>query len=115
MGLSHGTRCNIRRQLAHTSARSLDLGISGRRDVRNRVWGSSPWWHPAAACLTWQLGGYQPWALSVVVEPGTGGVLTVGELAICAGWPALGAVMAWMLARAQTRADISSDSHVATH
>jgi hypothetical protein len=40
-------------------------------------------------------------------EGGTRGFLSVGELAICAAWLALGAVMTWILSGPQTRADSS--------
>jgi hypothetical protein len=43
------------------------------------------------------------------------GVLSVGEMAICAALLALGGAMTWILSGPQTRADSSvSDSNVAT-
>jgi len=86
--------------------------------VRLRGWRPRNWLRVAGWASTWVAG----WALmnqavdwGIAGENGTGGVLTVGELAICAGWLALGAVMAWILASAQTQTDSSSDSHVAPH
>jgi hypothetical protein len=48
-------------------------------------------------------------------ESGTRGVLSVGEMAICAAWLVLGGAMTWILATPQSRADSSRDSNVATH
>ena len=48
-------------------------------------------------------------------EGGSRGVLSVGELAICATWLALGGAMTWILSSPQTRADSSvNDTNVAT-
>ena len=45
---------------------------------------------------------------------GRGGVLSVGELAVCAAWLALGGAMTWILSGPQTRAESSvSDGNVA--
>jgi hypothetical protein len=52
------------------------------------------------------------WAIAG--ENGTSSGLSVGELAICAGWLALGGAMTWILSAPQSRADSSSDSNVAT-
>jgi hypothetical protein len=83
-----------------------------------RGWRPRNWLRVAAWASSWVAGlalmnQAADWAIAG--EDGTGGVISVGELAICAGWLALGAVMTWILARPQTRADSSSDSHVATH
>ena len=53
------------------------------------------------------------WA--VAGEGGSRGVLSVGEMAICAAWLVLGGVMTWILSGPLTRADSSSsDRDVAT-
>jgi hypothetical protein len=53
------------------------------------------------------------WA--VAGEGGSRGVLSVGEMAICAAWLVLGGVMTWILSSPLTRADSSSsDRDVAT-
>jgi len=53
--------------------------------------------------------------LAAAGEGGTRGVLSVGEMAICAAWLVLGAAMTWILSVPQTRAGSRfSDSNVAT-
>jgi hypothetical protein len=81
---------------------------------------------PTAQFWLWVAGWAGSWAAGLALmnqaadwaiagENGTGGVLSVGELAICAAWLALGGAMTWILSGPQTRADSRSDSNVATH
>lgn len=85
--------------------------------VRLRGWGPRNWLRVAGWAGSWVAGlvlmnQTADWAAAG--EGGTRGVLSVGELAICATWLALGAVMTWILSGPQTRADSSaSDGSVA--
>ncbi len=86
--------------------------------VRLRGWRPRNWLRVAGWAGSW-VAGLTPmnqaaeWA--VAGEGGTRGVLSVGELAICAAWLALGGAMTWILSGPQTRADSSvSDSSAAT-
>jgi hypothetical protein len=85
--------------------------------VRLRGWRPRNWLRAAGWAGSWVAGFAlmnQAAAWAIAGENGTGGDLSVGELAICAGWLALGSAMTWILSTAQTRADSSSDSNVAT-
>ena len=95
---------------------SLPVLIAGF--VRLRGWRPRNWLRAAGWAILWVAGlvfmnQAADWAIAG--ENGTRSGLSVGELAICAGWLALGGAMTWMLSARQTRADSSSDSNVATH
>jgi hypothetical protein len=87
--------------------------------VRLRGWRSRNWLRAAGWAGSWLAGlalmiQAADWAAAG--EDGTRGVLSVGEMAICAAWLALGGAMTWILSGPHTRADSSvSDSNVATH
>jgi len=84
--------------------------------VRLRGWWPRYWLRLACWAGSWVAGLVlmnQTAGWAAAGEGGTRGVLSVGELAICAGWLALGAVMTWILSGPQTRADSSvSDGSV---
>lgn len=86
--------------------------------VRIRGWRPRNWLRVAGWAGSWVAGlalMSQAAELAVAGEGGTRGVLSVGEMAICAAWLALGGAMTWILSGPQTRADSSvSDSNVAT-
>jgi hypothetical protein len=82
---------------------SVPLLIAGF--VRFRGWGSRNWLRVPGWAGSWVAGlvlmnQTADWAAAG--EGGTRGVLSVGELAICAAWLALGALMTWILARLPT-------------
>jgi len=86
--------------------------------VRLRGWWPRYWLRVAGWAGSWVAGlvltnQTADWAAAG--QGGTRGFLSVGELAICAAWLALGGAMTWILSGPQTRADSSvSDSNVAT-
>ena len=86
--------------------------------VRLRGWRPRNWLRVTAWAGSWVAGLallYQSAEWAVAGEDGNRGVLSVGEMAICAAWLALGVAMTWILSGPQTRADSSvSDSNVAT-
>jgi hypothetical protein len=96
---------------------SLPLLVAGF--VRLRGWRARNWVRAGGWVGSWVAGlVLMDWAGGLAVDGfdgGTRGVLTVGELAICAAWLLLGGAMTWILSSPQTRADSSSDSNVATH
>jgi hypothetical protein len=94
---------------------SVPLLVAGF--VRLRGWRPRNWLRVAGWAGSWVAGlalmdQAAEWA--VAGEGGTRGVLSVGEVAICAAWLALGGAMTWILSGLQTRADSSSASNVAT-
>lgn len=95
---------------------SVPLLVAGF--VRLRGWRPRNWLRVAGWAGSWWAGlalmdQAAEWA--VAREGGTRGVLSVGEMAICAAWLALGGAMTWILSGPRTRADSSvSDSNVAT-
>ncbi len=86
--------------------------------VRIRGWRPRKWLRVAGWAGSWVAGlalMNQTADLAAAGEGGARGVLSVGELAICAAWLALGGAMTWILSGPQTRADGSlRDSNVAT-
>jgi hypothetical protein len=85
--------------------------------VRLRGWRPRNWLRVAAWAGSWVAGlalinQTAEWAAAGV--GGTRGFLSVGEIAICAAWLALGGAMTWILSGRKTRADSSSASNVAT-
>jgi hypothetical protein len=85
-----------------------------------RLCGGRPrhWLRAAAWAGSWIAGLALMNQATELVAAGLGdthGVLSVGELAICAAWLVLGGAMTWILAAPQSRADSSNDSNVATH
>ena len=86
--------------------------------IRLRGWRPRNWLRVAGWASLWAAGLallYQSAEWTAAGEGGTRGVLSVGEMAICAAWLALGGAMTWILSSPQTRADSSvSDSNVAT-
>jgi len=69
--------------------------------VRLRGWRPHNWLRVAGWAGSWVAGMalmIQAAEWVVAGEDGTGGVLRVGEMAICAAWLMLGAVMTWILA-----------------
>jgi hypothetical protein len=95
---------------------SLPVLIGGF--VQLRGWRPRNWLRVAGWAILWMAGMVlmnqaADWAIAG--ENGTRSDLSVGELAICAGWLALGGAMTWILSTPQTQADSSSDSNVATH
>jgi len=86
--------------------------------VRLRGWRPRNWLRVAGWAGSWVAGlalMNQATDLAAAGEGGARGVLSVGELAICAAWLVLGGAMTWILSGPQTRADSSvSDSNVAT-
>jgi hypothetical protein len=86
--------------------------------VRLRGWRPRNWLRVAGWAGSWVTGlalmnQTADWAAAG--EGGTRGVLSVGELAICAAWLALGGAMTWILSGPQTQAESSvSDGNVAT-
>jgi hypothetical protein len=69
--------------------------------VRLRGWRPRNWLRVAGWTGSWAAGlalMIQAAAWAVAGEDGTRGVLTVGEIAICAAWLMLGAMMTWILA-----------------
>ncbi len=86
--------------------------------VRLRDWRPGNWLRVAGWAGSWVAGlalmnQAAEWAAAG--EGGTLGLLSVGEMAICAAWLALGAAMTWILSGPRTRADSSiGDSGVAT-
>ncbi len=95
---------------------SVPLLVAGI--VRLRGWRPRNWLRVAGWAGSWVAGlALMNQAAEWVAagEGGTRGVLSVGELAICAVWLALGGAMTWILSGPQTRADSSvSDSSVVT-
>jgi hypothetical protein len=95
---------------------SVPLLVAGF--VRLRGWRPRNWLRVAGWAGSWVAGlallnQAADWA--VAGEAGNRGVLSVGEMAICAAWLALGGAMTWILSCPQTRADSRvSDSNVAT-
>ena len=95
---------------------SVPLLVAGF--VRLRGWRPRNWLRVAGWAGSWVAGlallnQAADWA--VAGEGGNRGVLSVGEMAICAAWLALGGAMTWILSGPETRADSSvSDSNVAT-
>lgn len=95
---------------------SVPLLIAGF--VRLRGWRPRNWLRAASWAGSWAAG----WALmnqtadlAAAGEGGRRGFLSIGELAICAAWLALGGAMTWILSGPQTRADSTvNDSNVAT-
>ena len=86
--------------------------------VQLRGWRPRNWLWVAGWAGSWVAGlalmnQAADWAIAG--ENGTGGVMSVGELAICAAWLVLGGAITWILSGPQTRADSRSDSNVATH
>ena len=74
----------------------LVAGFVGRRGWRSRNWLRVAGWAGSwVAGLALMIQAAE-WA--VAGEDGTRGVLTIGEMAICAAWLMLGAVMTWILA-----------------
>jgi hypothetical protein len=95
---------------------SLPVLIAGF--VRLRGWRPRNWLWAAGWAILWVAGMVlmnqaADWAIAG--ENGTSSGLSVAELAICAGWLALGGAMTWILSTPQIRADSSSDSNVVTH
>jgi hypothetical protein len=86
--------------------------------VRLRGWRPRNWLRVAGWAGSWVAGlalMNQTAELARSGEGGTRGVLSVGELAICAASLALGGAMTWILSGPQTRAESSvSDGNVAT-
>ena len=86
--------------------------------VRLRGWRPRNWLRVAGWAGSWVAGlalMNQATDLAAAGEGGARGVLSVGEMAICAAWLVLGGAMTWILSGPQTRADSSvSDSTVAT-
>jgi len=95
---------------------SVPLLVAGF--VRLRGWPPRNWLRVAAWAGSWVAGLallYQSAEWAVAGEAGNRSVLSVGEMAICVAWLALGGAMTWILSGPQTRADSSvSDSNVAT-
>ena len=94
---------------------SVPLLVAGF--VRLRGWRPRNWLRVAGWAGSWVAGlalmnQTADWAAAG--EGGTRGVLSVGEMAICAAWLALGGAMTWILSGPQTRADSSGASNVAT-
>ena len=87
--------------------------------VRLRGWRPRNWLRVAGWAGSWAAGlalmnQAAEWVATGMVS-GSRGVLSVGELAICAAWLVLGGAMTWILSGPQTRAGSSvSDSNVAT-
>jgi len=84
--------------------------------VRLRGWRPRNWLRVAGWAGSWAAGlalmnRAAEWAIAG--EGGTRGVLSVGELALCGAWLALGGAMTWILSGPQTRADSRSDSNLA--
>ena len=78
---------------------SAPLLVSGF--VRLRGWRQCNWLRVAAWAGSWVAGLallYQSAEWAVAGEDGNRSVLSVGEMAICAAWLALGAAMTWILA-----------------
>jgi hypothetical protein len=76
--------------------------------VRLRGWRPRNWLRVASWAGSWAAGlalMNQTADLAAAGEGGRRGVLSVGEMAICAAWLALGGAMTWILSRPQTRAD----------
>lgn len=95
---------------------SLPVLIAGF--VQLRGWRPRNWLRVAGWAICWVAGMVlmnqaADWAIAG--ENGTRSGLSVAELAICAGWLALGGAMTWILCTPRTRADSSGDSNVATH
>ena len=86
--------------------------------VRLRGWRPRNWLRVAGWAGSWAAGlALMNQAAEWVAagEGGTRGVLSVGELAICAAWLALGGAMTWILSGLQARVDSRvGDSNVAT-
>jgi hypothetical protein len=86
--------------------------------IRLRGWRPRNWLRVTGWAGLWAAGLallYQSAEWAAAGEVGTRGVLSVGEMAICAAWLALGGAMTWILSSPQTPADSSvSDSNVAT-
>jgi hypothetical protein len=88
--------------------------------VRLRGWRPRNWLRVAGWAGSWVAGlalmnQAADWVATGAWESGSRGVLSVGELAICAVWLALGGAMTWILSGPQTRAESSvSDGNVAT-
>jgi len=87
--------------------------------VRLRGWRPRNWLRVAGWAGSWAAGlalmnQAAEWVATGMVS-GSRGVLSVGELAICAAWLVLGGAMTWILSGPQTRAGSSvSDSNAAT-
>jgi hypothetical protein len=94
---------------------SVPLLVAGF--VQLRGWWPRYWLRVAGWAGSWVAGlalmnQTADWAAAE--EGGIRGVLSVGEIAICAAWLALGGVITWILSGPQTRADSSvSDRNVA--
>ena len=85
--------------------------------VRLRGWRPRNWVRVAGWAGSWVAGlALMNQAADWVAagEGGRRGVLSVGELAVCAAWLALGGAMTWILSGPLTRADSLSNSNVAT-
>jgi hypothetical protein len=95
---------------------SVPLLVAGF--VRLRGWRPRNWLRVAGWAGSWVAGLALMYQAADWVAAGRGatrGVLSVGELAICAAWLVLGGAMTWILSGPQTRAENSvSDSNVAT-
>jgi hypothetical protein len=95
---------------------SLPLLVAGF--VRLRGWRPRNWLRAAGWAGSWVAGltlmnQAADWAAAGM--RGTSGVLSAGEMAICAAWLALGGAMTWILSGPPIRADSSvNDSNVAT-
>jgi len=82
-------------------------GWRPRKGLRVAGWAGS--WVAGLVLMDWA------GTLATVGEYRARGVLSVGELAICAAWLAIGGAMTWILSGPQTRAESSvSDGNVAT-
>jgi len=93
---------------------SVPLLVAGF--VRLRGWRRRNWLRVAGWAGSWVAGlalMSQAAERAAAGEGGTRGVLSVGEMAICAAWLVLGGAMTWILSSPQTQADSSSASKVA--
>jgi hypothetical protein len=83
-----------------------------------RGWRPRNWRRVAGWAASWVAGLALMQQTAELARAGEGsprGVLSVGEMAICAAWLALGGAMTWILSSPQTRPDSSvSDGKVAT-
>ena len=97
---------------------SVPLLVAGF--VRLRGWRPLNWLRVAGWAGSWVAGlalmiQAANWVVAGEGEHGTGGALRVGEMAICAGWLVLGALMTWVLAVPPARrSDLRSTSSKAS-
>jgi hypothetical protein len=94
---------------------SVPLLIAGF--LRIRSWRPRRWLRVAGWAGSWVAG----WVLmnqtadwAAAGQGSSRGVLSIGEMAICAAWLVLGCAMTWILSGPQTRADSSVSDSVAT-